>query len=449
MKQKREDVRNIAIIAHVDHGKTTLVDELLKQSGVFRENQEVAERVMDSNDIEKERGITILSKNTAITYKGTKINIIDTPGHADFGGEVERVLKMVNGVILVVDAFEGVMPQTKFVLMKALDLKLPVIVCVNKVDRPEARPNEVVDEVLELFMDLDASDEQLDCPFLFASARDGYAVREIHDLVNNKKDMTPLFETILDYIPAPEGDDNKIAIGVTPVPHAEIVNDVVVPKLEAAGWTVEVVEFNDYVQPNTSLEDGEIDANYFQTIRYLEEQNKERGLHLVEVAGIHLEPMGIYSKNYKSLEELPDGATIAVPNDGSNESRAIKLLADNGLITLAETEDLYNLTSIAENPHNFEITELDAANLPRSLDDVDAAVINGNYALEANLNPEKDALAAELADSDESYKYINYLVVKEGNEESTKTKALIAALQNDDVKKYIEEKYSGSVIPAF
>ena len=139
MKQKREDVRNIAIIAHVDHGKTTLVDELLKQSGVFRENQEVAERVMDSNDIEKERGITILSKNTAITYKGTKINIIDTPGHADFGGEVERVLKMVNGVILVVDAFEGVMPQTKFVLMKALDLKLPVIVCVNKVDRPEAR----------------------------------------------------------------------------------------------------------------------------------------------------------------------------------------------------------------------------------------------------------------------------------------------------------------------
>ena len=206
MKQKREDVRNIAIIAHVDHGKTTLVDELLKQSGVFRENQEVAERVMDSNDIEKERGITILSKNTAITYKGTKINIIDTPGHADFGGEVERVLKMVNGVILVVDAFEGVMPQTKFVLMKALDLKLPVIVCVNKVDRPEARPNEVVDEVLELFMDLDASDEQLDCPFLFASARDGYAVREIHDLVNNKKDMTPLFETILDYIPAPEGD---------------------------------------------------------------------------------------------------------------------------------------------------------------------------------------------------------------------------------------------------
>ena len=233
MKQKREDVRNIAIIAHVDHGKTTLVDELLKQSGVFRENQEVAERVMDSNDIEKERGITILSKNTAITYKGTKINIIDTPGHADFGGEVERVLKMVNGVILVVDAFEGVMPQTKFVLMKALDLKLPVIVCVNKVDRPEARPNEVVDEVLELFMDLDASDEQLDCPFLFASARDGYAVREIHDLVNSKKDMTPLFETILDYIPAPEGDpEAPTQVLISTIDYNEYVGRIGVGKVE-------------------------------------------------------------------------------------------------------------------------------------------------------------------------------------------------------------------------
>ncbi len=203
MKTKREDVRNIAIIAHVDHGKTTLVDELLKQSGVFRENQEVAERVMDSNDIERERGITILSKNTAVFYKGTKINIVDTPGHADFGGEVERVLKMVNGVILVVDAFEGAMPQTKFVLRKALDLELPVIVCINKIDRPEARPAEVIDEVLELFIDLDASEEQLDCPFVYASARDGYAMLDMDDRPEN---MIPLFETILDYIPAPEGD---------------------------------------------------------------------------------------------------------------------------------------------------------------------------------------------------------------------------------------------------
>ena len=203
MMQKREDIRNVAIIAHVDHGKTTLVDVLLKQSGVFRENQEVAERVMDSNDIERERGITILSKNTAVTYKDTKINIVDTPGHADFGGEVERVLKMVNGVILVVDAFEGPMPQTKFVLRKAMELKLPVIVCVNKIDRPEARPTEVIDEVLELLMDLDASDEQLDCPFVFASAKTGTASLDPNV---PGKDMAPLFDTILDYIPAPEGD---------------------------------------------------------------------------------------------------------------------------------------------------------------------------------------------------------------------------------------------------
>ena len=203
MKQKREDIRNVAIIAHVDHGKTTLVDELLKQSGVFRAGQEVADRVMDSNDIERERGITILSKNTAVMYKGTKINIIDTPGHADFGGEVERVLKMVNGVILVVDAFEGAMPQTKFVLRKALELKLPVIVCINKIDRPEARPEEVIDEVLELFLELDADDSQLDCPFVFASAKAGIASLDMDEQGTN---MVPLFETILDYIPAPEGD---------------------------------------------------------------------------------------------------------------------------------------------------------------------------------------------------------------------------------------------------
>lgn len=203
MISNREDVRNIAIIAHVDHGKTTLVDELLKQGGAFRANQDVAERVMDSNDIERERGITILSKNTAINYKGHKINIVDTPGHADFGGEVERVLKMVDGVILVVDAFEGVMPQTKFVLKKALELALPVIVCINKIDRPEARPTEVIDEVLELFIDLDASDEQLDCPFVFASAKKGVAILELSEAQEN---MIPLFETILDAIPGPQGD---------------------------------------------------------------------------------------------------------------------------------------------------------------------------------------------------------------------------------------------------
>ena len=230
MKQKREDIRNIAIIAHVDHGKTTLVDELLKQSGVFRANQEVAERVMDSNDIERERGITILSKNTAVTYKDTKINIIDTPGHADFGGEVERVLKMVNGVILVVDAFEGAMPQTKFVLRKALELKLPVIVCINKIDRPEARPSEVIDEVLELFLDLEADDSQLDCPFVFASAKAGTATL---DLDTPGKDMMPLFETILDYIPAPEGDPEAgTQVLISTIDYNEYVGRIGVGKVD-------------------------------------------------------------------------------------------------------------------------------------------------------------------------------------------------------------------------
>ena len=230
MKTKRETVRNVAIIAHVDHGKTTLVDELLKQSGVFRENQEVQERVMDSNDIERERGITILSKNTAVTYKDCKINIIDTPGHADFGGEVERVLKMVNGVILVVDAFEGPMPQTKFVLSKALELDLSVMVCINKIDRPEARPAEVVDEVLELLMDLDASDEQLDCPFLYASAKAGFAVRNLDD---PRENMVPLFETIIEHIPAPEGDpEAPTQVLISTIDYNEYVGRIGVGKVD-------------------------------------------------------------------------------------------------------------------------------------------------------------------------------------------------------------------------
>ncbi len=233
MKMKREDVRNVAIIAHVDHGKTTLVDGLLKQSGVFRANQEVAERVMDSNDLERERGITILSKNTAVFYKDTKINIIDTPGHADFGGEVERVLKMVNGVILVVDAYEGPMPQTKFVLQKALELDLSVIVCINKVDRPEARCEEVMDEVLELLMDLDASDAQLDCPFLFASARAGFAKREMDD---PEVDMSPLFETVIGHIPAPEGDpDADTQMLISTIDYNEYVGRIGVGKLDNGG----------------------------------------------------------------------------------------------------------------------------------------------------------------------------------------------------------------------
>ena len=230
MNIKREDIRNIAIIAHVDHGKTTLVDSLLKQSGIFRVNQVVEERVMDSNDIEKERGITILAKNTAVYYKDVKINIIDTPGHADFGGEVERVLKMVNGVVLVVDAFEGPMPQTKFVLKKAFELDLPVIVCINKIDRPEARPNEVIDEVLDLFIELGANEKNLDCPFVFASAKKGTASVNMDSDV---EDMDELFKTVIENIPAPEGDtEGPLQVLISTIDYNEYVGRIGIGKIE-------------------------------------------------------------------------------------------------------------------------------------------------------------------------------------------------------------------------
>ena len=284
MKTKREDIRNIAIIAHVDHGKTTLVDELLKQSGVFRANQEVQERVMDSNDIERERGITILSKNTAVYYKDVKINIIDTPGHADFGGEVERVLKMVNGVILVVDAFEGAMPQTKFVLRKALELKLPVIVCINKIDRPEARPDEVIDEVLELFMDLDATDEQLDCPFVYASAKDGIAVL---DLTDDEKNMEPLFETIINYIPAPEGDpDASTQVLISTIDYNEYVGRIGVGKVDNGSISVgqEMVLVNHHIPDKQ--EKVKISKLYeFEGLKKVEVQKAEIG-SIVAISGI-------------------------------------------------------------------------------------------------------------------------------------------------------------------
>ena len=243
MIQTRPDVRNVAIIAHVDHGKTTLVDELLKQSGAFRENQVVQERVMDSNDLERERGITILAKNTAVHYKGVKINIVDTPGHADFGGEVERVLKMVNGVVLVVDAMDGPMPQTKFVLRNALELELPVVVCVNKIDRPEARPREVVDEVLELFMELDVSDDQLESPFVYASAKKGISLVNLNEA---GVDMQPLLDTIIDHIPAPEGDpDAPTQLLITTIDHNEYVGRIGIGKVEngtiRVGGEVDVV----------------------------------------------------------------------------------------------------------------------------------------------------------------------------------------------------------------
>jgi len=230
MNTIRNDIRNIAIIAHVDHGKTTLVDSMLKQSGVFRKNQVVEDRVMDSGDIERERGITILSKNTAVNYKDTKINIIDTPGHADFGGEVERVLKMVSGVVLLVDAFEGPMPQTKFVLKKALDLELPVVVTINKIDRPEARPDDVIDEILDLFIELGASDEQLDCPFIFASAKNGTASL---DSTSQNESLKDLFDTILEYIPAPKVEiDEPLQILISTIDYNDYVGRIGIGKIE-------------------------------------------------------------------------------------------------------------------------------------------------------------------------------------------------------------------------
>lgn len=248
----RNDVRNVAIIAHVDHGKTTLVDSLLKQSGIFRENQVVEERVMDSNDIEKERGITILAKNTAVIYNGVKINIVDTPGHADFGGEVERVLKMVNGVVVLVDAFEGPMPQTKFVLKKALDLELPVVVAINKIDRPEARPEEVIDEILDLFIELGAKDSQLDCPFVFTSAKIGSATLDVSD---KKETMEDLFKTIIEYVPAPEGDENgPTQLLISTIDYNEYIGRIGIGKVEKGSISIgqEVVILN-YAHPNRRL----------------------------------------------------------------------------------------------------------------------------------------------------------------------------------------------------
>lgn len=226
----REDLRNIAIIAHVDHGKTTLVDEMLKQGGAFRENQVVAERVMDSNDIEKERGITILAKNTSVCYNDIKINIIDTPGHADFGGEVERVLSMVDGVLLLVDAAEGAMPQTRFVLSKALEMNHKIIIVVNKIDRPDARLDEIGDEVLELLLDLDANDEQLESPILFCSGRAGTASLSQYE---EGKDLTPLFDTIINYIEPPQGDDEgPLQMLVSSIDYNEYVGRIGIGRIQ-------------------------------------------------------------------------------------------------------------------------------------------------------------------------------------------------------------------------
>ena len=303
MISKREDIRNVAIIAHVDHGKTTLVDALLRQNGVFRENQEVVDRVMDSNAIERERGITILSKNTAISYKGNKINIVDTPGHADFGGEVERVLKMVDGVVLLVDAFEGPMPQTRFVLGKAMELELPVVVCINKIDRPEARPMEVQDEVLELLMDLGASDEQIDCPFVFASARSGQAGMEPDALTDN---MDPLLDTILEHIPCPEGDfDAPLQMLISTIDYNEFVGRIGVGKVSNGKIRVnqQVVLINHH--DKDKLIKTKVSKLYeFSGLKRVEVQEAEVG-SIVAISGIPEIHIGDTICDPKKIESIP------------------------------------------------------------------------------------------------------------------------------------------------
>lgn len=303
MEQKIENIRNVAIIAHVDHGKTTLVDQLLRQSGTFRSNQVVQERVMDSGDIERERGITILSKNTAVNFHDTKINIIDTPGHADFGGEVERVLKMVDGVVLVVDAFEGPMPQTKFVLRKALELNHPVVVCVNKVDRPEARPDEVVDEVLELFMELDANEKQLDSPFVFASARGGYAST---DCTAREGDMMPLFEAIINHIPCPIGDSNvPLQALISTIDYSEYVGRIGIGKIENGTIHVndEVVVLN--MQDEDSLKKLRITKLYlFEGLQRVEVKEASVG-NIAAISGIENIMIGDTICSPEKPEALP------------------------------------------------------------------------------------------------------------------------------------------------
>lgn len=300
---KREDVRNVAIIAHVDHGKTTLVDGLLRSGGIFHENQEVRDRVMDSDDIERERGITILSKNTAVNYNGVKINIIDTPGHADFGGEVERVLKMANGVVLVVDAFEGPMPQTKFVLKKAFELKLPAIICINKIDRAEARCTEVEDEVLDLFIQLDAGEEYLDSPFIYASARNGYATKDLGIVPGN---MNALLDTIVEYIPAPEGsftDPFKILISTTD--YSEYVGRIGIGKIETGELKLHddayIVNYN---HPETSQKIKINQIYEFDGLHRVEVESSKMG-SIVAITGVEGITIGDTITSPEDLTALP------------------------------------------------------------------------------------------------------------------------------------------------
>ena len=298
---KRESIRNVAIIAHVDHGKTTLVDEMLKQSGIFRDNEQVQDRVMDSNDLERERGITILSKNTAVHYKDTKINIVDTPGHADFGGEVERILMMVDGVLLLVDAFEGCMPQTRFVLKKALNLKKKVLVVVNKVDRPGARPDEVIDEVLDLFIELGADEDQIEFPVVYASAKDGYS-----SLDSNVRegDMRPLLDAILEHIQPPEGDiDGPLQILFSSLDYDDYIGRIGVGRVERG----KILRGENVVlcKQDGSTENVKISRLYqFEGLKRVEVESAEMG-DIVCVSGILDLNIGETACDPECIEPLP------------------------------------------------------------------------------------------------------------------------------------------------
>lgn len=312
MENIRENIRNIAIIAHVDHGKTTLVDAMLRQSGIFRENEQIQERVMDSNDLERERGITILSKNTAVCYKDIKINIVDTPGHADFGGEVERVLKMVDSVLLLVDSFEGTMPQTRFVLRKALQLHLKPIVVINKIDRPEARPTEVIDEVLELFIELEADDEQLDFPIVYTSSREGYAIT---DLKEEPKNLVPLFETIIKNVPPPKGYmDKPLQFLVSNIDYDEYVGRIAIGRIERG--KIESGQSAVLCKKNGSLENIKISRLYmFNGLKRVEVANAMMG-DIIAVSGIENITIGETVCDVSAPKPLPfvdiDGPTISM-----------------------------------------------------------------------------------------------------------------------------------------
>ncbi len=330
----RSDVRNVAIIAHVDHGKTTLVDEMLKQSGIFRENEQVAERVMDSNDLERERGITILSKNTAVHYKNTKINIVDTPGHADFGGEVERILMMVDGVLLLVDAFEGCMPQTRFVLQKALNLKKKVLVVVNKIDRPGARPEEVIDEVLDLFIELGADEDQIEFPIVYASAKEGYSSMDPDD---RSGDMRPLLDAILKYIDAPDGDVNgPLQILFSSLDYDDYIGRIGVGRVERG-----TVRRNDSVvlcKTDGSQENVKISRLYqFEGLKRVEVESASLG-DIVCVSGIEDINIGETACSPEKIEPLPfiriDEPTISmnfIVNDSPFAGREGKFVTSRNI----------------------------------------------------------------------------------------------------------------------